>query len=180
MRYVCLLRGINVGGRTRVAMADLRRWFEQQGFENVSTYINSGNVLFDGEEAPEVELAAVLEQMIEREAGFPVRVAVITAAALREALDRAPSWWGDAPQVRHNAIFVIPPAKVEDVIVEVDEMKPDRELVAHHGSVIFWSVPVAGWDAKRLLTVVGRGARNDITVRNANTTRRLAALTEER
>ena len=53
-RYVALLRGINVGGRNKVAMADLRKTFEDGGYDAVRTYIQSGNVLFESAAAREV------------------------------------------------------------------------------------------------------------------------------
>ena len=48
-KYIALLRGINVGGNNMIKMADLKAAFERRGFQRVSTYINSGNVLFDSE-----------------------------------------------------------------------------------------------------------------------------------
>ena len=57
MKYVALLRGINVGGNNKVSMTELKTCLEEAGFENVSTYINSGNVLFESEANDAVKLA---------------------------------------------------------------------------------------------------------------------------
>lgn len=65
MRYLALLRGINVGGKNKVAMAELRDCFEAQGFADVSTYINSGNIFFSSDETDEVKLVEVCEAAIE-------------------------------------------------------------------------------------------------------------------
>jgi len=72
-RYVALLRGINVGGRNLVPMADLREAFEAGGHEGVTTYIQSGNVLFESD-VPPTTLEPAVEAMIERRFGLPLVV----------------------------------------------------------------------------------------------------------
>ena len=64
MRYVALLRGINVGGNTMIKMADLKAVFEQLGFENVVSYINSGNLAFENRKSDEEKLVSKLEAAI--------------------------------------------------------------------------------------------------------------------
>jgi uncharacterized protein (DUF1697 family) len=73
VRYVALLRGINVGGRTLVKMADLKTCFENLGFDRVSTYIASGNVLFDSDEEDAAKLATTIEGAIEQRFELPTR-----------------------------------------------------------------------------------------------------------
>jgi uncharacterized protein (DUF1697 family) len=70
------LRGINVGGRTLVKMADLKNCFENLGFDEVSTYIASGNVLFESDAADTAELATTIEGAIEQRFELPVKVVV--------------------------------------------------------------------------------------------------------
>jgi hypothetical protein len=84
--YVALLRGINVGGRTRVSMADLRTLFLALGSEDVATYVQSGNVLFKAPLAGPAELAPPIEEEIRRRLGLNVRVVVRTAAQLAQVV----------------------------------------------------------------------------------------------
>ena len=119
MKYICLLRGINVGGNNRVSMADLKRCFESLGFTNVLTYINSGNVLFETSEENDAVLVERCKKAIEREFGFSVPVAVISAEELESALKDAPKWWNENPADKNNAIFVIAPASAKDIMKEV-------------------------------------------------------------
>ena len=63
-RYVALLRGINVGGKHPIKMADLRACFEEQGFDDVATYIQSGNVLFGSTASGSAALTAAIERML--------------------------------------------------------------------------------------------------------------------
>jgi uncharacterized protein (DUF1697 family) len=76
MKYVALLRGINVGGATMMKMTDLKAEFERLGFENVRTYINSGNIAFDAKKAAESKLINKIEPAIEKRFGRAVPVMV--------------------------------------------------------------------------------------------------------
>ena len=76
MRYVALLRGINVGGKSIIRMADLRECAEALGLEDVSTYIASGNLLFRSRERSAARLEAALEQALQRRFALPVRIVV--------------------------------------------------------------------------------------------------------
>lgn len=176
MRYVALLRGINVGGNNKVPMADLRACFEAAGYENVKTYINSGNVIFDSAETDLVELVKTCEKSIEAQFGFPVRVSVVSSEQLRRALEHAPAWWGQDPASKHNAIFLIAPAKAEEIMQAVGEAKPEYERVEPYGNVIFWSAPLKTFGRSRWAKIVGTAAYRDITIRNANTAKKLLEL----
>lgn len=176
MKYIALLRGINVGGNNKVSMIDLKNCFEKAGFLNVTTYINSGNVIFESEETDEEVLVMKCEEMLKADFGFYIRTAVISAGELKSALEHAPEWWGDKPDSKHNAIFVIPPAKADKIIAEVGNIKPDYEKVDYYHNLIFWSAPLETFSRTRWSKIVGTKAYQDITIRNANTARKLLGI----
>lgn len=176
MKYIALLRGINVGGKNKVAMSDLKACFEAAGFLNVVTYINSGNVIFDSEEQGIIELSKSCEDILEKRFGFLISVAIIDVNTLKETLEHAPKWWGDDPGSKHNAIFVIQPASAEDVIEDAGKIKPEYERLYAYKAVIFWSAPIDTFSHTRWSKVTGTKAYKSITIRNANTTRKLLEL----
>lgn len=176
MKYLALLRGINVGGNNKVSMSELKSCFEVAGFKNVSTYINSGNVLFESQEFDLSSLVKICEEAIEKQFGFHVVCSVISADELLDAVAHAPSWWNADSSAKHNAIFVITPAKAEDVMKEVGDARPEYEKVAAYGPIIFWSAPIQTFSRTRYSKIVGTGAYQSITIRNANTTLKLAEL----
>ncbi len=90
MRYVALLRGINVGGNTMIKMEELRKTFEALGFENVVSYINSGNLAFDAKKTAEERLCTKIEKAIEKDFGKPVRVMVREQASIANVLEKNP------------------------------------------------------------------------------------------
>ena len=80
MEYVALLRGINVGGKNKVVMSELREQIAAEGFTNVRTYINSGNLLFEAEATvPREDVAQAVEDLLARHYDFPIRLALLTA-----------------------------------------------------------------------------------------------------
>lgn len=87
--YIALLRGINVGGKNRIKMADLKCAFEVMGLSRVQTYIQSGNVLFESGEEKNL-LRSRIEYRLEEVFGFPVIVVLRTAAELKEIIRNCP------------------------------------------------------------------------------------------
>lgn len=89
-KYVAILRGINVGGHHKVPMADLRKEIEKLGFENVTTLLNSGNIIFeaisDNEETLEKKISAHLEKSF----GFPIPTVIRKSEMIYELLNSDP------------------------------------------------------------------------------------------
>jgi len=177
-KYIALLRGVNVGGKNKIAMPELKAAFLRHGFQNVISYINSGNILFDSELALQAAKSAC-ESIIETNFGLKITVGIIPAADLVEALKHAPDWWNSGKASKHNAIFVILPATAAEVVASVGEGKQGYERVAYHGNVIFWSAPIGTFSRTRWSKVVeNKAVYHLITIRSANTAQRLAALAE--
>jgi len=175
-RYIALLRGINVGGKNKISMPELKAAFEKCGFQNVLTYINSGNVIFDSD-SDESAVKTACEDLIKTAFGLEILVGIITAVELQEALANAPSWWGTDPESKHNAIFIIPPMTADEVCKQIGGIKPEYESVDFYGRVIFWSAPLATFSHTRWSKVAGnKTVYNAITIRNANTAKKLAEL----
>lgn len=177
--YIALLRGVNVGGKNRVVMATLKERFEQHGFTNVVTYLNSGNVIFDSEETDVQQLTMDCEALIESEFGFKITVTIVSGTDLLAVLERIPEWWNTDKESKHNVIFVIPPTTTEEVIASVGEAKAEYEKVAHHERVIFWSALIKTFSRSRWSKIVGTKMYSRITIRNANTVNKLAELVQK-
>ncbi len=179
MKYIALLRGINVGGNNKVSMAELRECFEAAGFTNVSTYINSGNVFFESSEKSDAKLVATCETAIEARFGFRVVCAVISAKEIKDSLAHAPDWWDKGgPEMKHNALFVIAPKTAEEIIIEVGEPKLEYEKIASYGRVIFWTAAFKTFGRTQYSKIVGTPAYQCITIRNSNTAKKLVELSQ--
>lgn len=176
IKYIALLRGINVGGNNKIAMSELKKAFEENGFTDVSTYINSGNVIFTSDLKDIIELQTKCSELIKESFGLKIAVSVISAESLKKALENAPAWWDCDSLSKHNAIFVISPTTAKDLIEEVGQLKPEYEKADFHGQVIFWSAPVSTFSHTRWATVISTSAAKHVTIRNANTAKKLAQL----
>jgi len=175
-KYIVLLRGINVGGKNKVSMKELKELLEKSGFQDVVTYINSGNIIFSSENTDIEFLKRNCEALIFEKFRIDLSVMILSADELIEAVRNTPDWWDADKESKHNAIFVIPPTTVEEVFKEVGEIKPEYEKVGSFGRVIFWSAPLKTFSRTRWSKVVGKSVYNSITIRNANTVKKLMEL----
>lgn len=175
-KYVALLRGVNVGGKNTISMSELKTVLEKSGFTDVKTYINSGNIVLSSSNKDESELKSICEDAIADNFKLNIPVAILSAQSLSDALQNAPEWWGTLPESKHNAIFVIPPATPEAIMKQAGDSKPEYEQVAFFGQVIFWSAPMKTFSRTRWSKIVGTAAYGSVTIRNANTARKLLQL----
>ena len=178
-KYIALLRGINVGGKNKVSMKELKELIEKSGYQEVSTYINSGNIVFSSENTDIETLIKHFNSFILEHFKLDLSVMVISAEDLIEALSNAPDWWDADEESKHNTIFVIPPMTVDEVLREVGDAKPEYEKVSSYGKVIFWSAPLETFSRTRLSKVVGKSVYGSITIRNSNTAKKLMEMCKE-
>jgi uncharacterized protein (DUF1697 family) len=110
MKYIALLRGINVGGKNIVPMASLRKRLEELGFTDVSTYIASGNVILESDK-PVDEVKAQLEKALPESFKLDdelIKVLVLTRNQLQAVMDNKPEGFGEQPEKYHSdAIFLM-------------------------------------------------------------------------
>ncbi len=127
-RYIAILRGINVGGNRKILMADLRKLVEKLGFSNVQTYIQSGNVIFDGVEVDSnLQIGDTIQQAILETYGFDVPVIVRTAGEMSNSIANNPFLSEINPDLEKLFItFMKDEASIENIekIITL-EFKPD-------------------------------------------------------
>jgi uncharacterized protein (DUF1697 family) len=178
MRYVALLRGINVGGNNVIRMAALRAAFESLGFERVSTFIASGNVLFDAKRASKAVLTDKIERALSDAFGYDSKIVLVSADDLATVIAEAPPGFGSAPdRYRYDVIFVKPPATPKAAIAEVETAPGVDEVHAGTHALYFWRVTALA-SRSRLSKIIGKPVYKSLTIRNWNTTKRLLELVE--
>src|SRR4029450_6053860 len=129
--HIALLRGINVGGRNRVAMADLRKVVLGLGYTDVATYIQSGNVVFTSEEADTAMIAAALERAIAEHLGVRPKVVVLTRAELARAVEAPPFAEDPNPRWVH-AIFRNGPLGPDELAAVAAAQQRARDQASDH------------------------------------------------
>ena len=179
MLYVALLRGINVGGSSKVDMKELTAVFEASGMTDVKTYINSGNVVFSTTIRARTRVVQLLEEAIAKRLGFEVKVLLRSLAEMRALVKAIPGDWTNDDRTRCDVLFLW---KAVDRPSVVKQLPVDPELVDVRyakGAVICRADRTAA-TRSGLSKLVGKPLYKQITIRNCNTTRRLLELMEER
>ncbi|MBA3743858.1 DUF1697 domain-containing protein [Sporichthya sp.] len=176
-RYVALLRGINVGGTNKVPMADLREVFESAGHAEVSTYIQSGNVLFrSGDTGPDLEKQ--IEAQLAKRFNVPLVVVVRSLRQLRTVVDKAPAGFGAEPDTFHSdAVFLRAPLTPAQAMKVVKLREGVDEAWAANGVVYFQRLS-AQRTKSRMSAIVGTPEYQQMTIRSWRTTTKLLALLE--
>jgi uncharacterized protein (DUF1697 family) len=174
-RYVALLRGINVGGNNLIKMPALRESFERQGFTDVATYIQSGNVVFSSRASRGLEKR--IETVLSEEFGYAARVTVRDEKQLRTIIEKAPKGFGSKPDTfRYDVLFVFSPRSAAEVM-ELVELK-DGVDTAHAGNgVVYHSRLIAKATSSRLRKIIALPIYKELTIRNWKTTSALHELT---
>ncbi len=170
--HVALLRGINVGGKKVIRMTDLAAAFTGAGYEHVHTYIQSGNVLFDGGGQDGRELEDHIEQILEHRFGVPFVVVVRSRDELAATVALAPASHG-SPELRSDVIFLKHPLTADEALEQMPEPREGVDKLATGPGAIYWSRLDARASSSRMSRVMGRPVYRQMTVRNWRTTTKL-------
>jgi len=173
-RYLALLRGINVGGNNIIKMSELRDLFQNCGFSSVSSYINSGNILFSAANVDKAQIQKQCQNALLQHFSLNIPTYITNKEQLTSALAAAPSWWGTDPNSKHNALFLIPPLKSTDVCDFIASSEYEQHYC--YDDVVFWSAPLATFFKTKLTKIHSSNMIDLITIRNVNTSRKLGQL----
>ena len=176
-RYVALLRGINVGGKNAVPMPALKASFEDAGFDNVTTYIQSGNVLFDAPSSSQAELTRRIEGIIRKAfAHYDASVVLRSRSQMRAVVQKAPKGFGTEPaKYRYDVVFLKPPLTAKSAIKDIATKEGVDRIWAGTG-VLYMSRLDSRATQSRLNRVASLPIYKHMTIRNWNTTTKLVAL----
>ncbi|MDD6492408.1 MAG: DUF1697 domain-containing protein [Firmicutes bacterium] len=177
-RYIALLRGINISGKNKVAMSELKEGFTELGFAEVTTYLNSGNVIFSSAVDDENILVNKIKPMIKDRFNLDIPVFIVLQEKLRELLSKAPDWWGDDnKEIYDNLIFIMPPLSCEEIYNEIGNPKEEYEKVYNYQNVIFWSFSRKDYQKTNWWSKTASSNISDkITIRTANTVRKIVGM----
>lgn len=171
--FVALLRGVNVGGNNMISMAALKTSFEKAGFNSVSTYINSGNILFRAKETNARKLESRIEQMLSQEHRLDCKVVVRSFAEMARLIESLPKEWDK--QWKYNVIFLRHTIDSEEVLEKLAP-KPKIEQVVYYPGTLLWSARVENIGQTTMNKLASQKIFQHMTVRNTNTTLKLYEL----
>jgi len=174
-RYVALLRGINVGGANLIPMAALRTLFESCALADVSTYIQSGNVVFTAT-GPERQVALRIGKALAAEFGYTGLVLLRSRAQMQEVIAKAPARFGKAPdKYRYDVVFLETSLVAADALATIRTRDGVDEAAVGPG-VIYFSRLISRASQSYLPKLASMPIYTQMTVRNWNTTTKLMSL----
>jgi len=174
--YITLLRGINVGGKNVIKMEQLKQVFEDMGFSDVKTYIQSGNVIFRTSESDKQILTDRIEKQLHESFSAEIKTMVLTSDDLAEAVENAPENFGEEPEkFRYDVWFLLPPTTVNDVVLNI-RLREGVDFMQTGKNVIYTSRLTSQMNKSYFSKIMQTQISKSFTIRNWNTTITLLEL----
>lgn len=173
MKFIILLRGINVGTSIRVEMKRLKLLFESLGFSEVSTYINSGNVIFKSnlkKEAVQKKVNAGLKREFKAE----IPTLVKTSEEIKRIADAIPASWQNNDDQKTDVAYLFEAIDSKNILESLP-VKKDFVDIRYIPGALFWNVSRKNYNKSHLNKLISHKIYREMTVRNVNTARYLAS-----
>jgi uncharacterized protein (DUF1697 family) len=176
MIYVAFLRGVNVGGKGIVSMAAIKEALVALDLSDVRTYINSGNVIFSTRASNAQKLTARIEKALEHHTGMAIKVLVKDHKALKKMVDAIPRNWVDDKTMRTYVLLLW--KELDDPsILDRLPVKPGIDELKYTFGAVVWRVDRENVGRSHMNRIIGTPLYKKITIRSANTMRKLNELT---
>ena len=174
-KYVALLRGINVGGKNMIKMEKLREIVAALGLENVKTYVNSGNVIFETKKTSDKVLAAKVHNAIQKELGLNISVMVRSVAGIEEIIAKNP-YDGKFENDKYLHVFFLS----DELSPEHREMllanNSDVEFITLDGRTVYYMLRISIVDSSLGKGFIDRKLKVPSTARNWRTVNKIAEM----
>ena len=178
MKYIVLLRGINISGKNKIPMSELKKVLEENQYANVSTYLNSGNVILESNIKNEEAIMKDIYEIVKAKFNLGIPIFVTNESTLESILSNSPEWWGTSnKEIYDNLIFIIPPVKFEDVYNAIGEPKENLEKIKEYNNSIFWYYDLKNYRKSNWwVKTASVDIKDKITIRTANTMKKILEL----
>jgi uncharacterized protein (DUF1697 family) len=174
--YVAFLRGVNVGGKSIVSMSAIKEALVALALSDVRTYINSGNVIFSTRASDAPRLTARIEKALEQHTGLAISVLVMDHKALKKLVEAIPRSWVDDKTMRTYVLLLW--KEIDDRgILDRLPIKPGVDELRYTPGAVIWRVDRDNVGRSQMSRIVGTPVYKKITMRSANTMRKLNELT---
>lgn len=175
-KYIALLRGINVSGQKKIPMAELREILDKIGLENVQTYIQSGNLIFNSSETDNKSMELVIHEAIKSHFGFEVPVLVLKSQELKQIFDDCPF----SSEKKENSYFMMLYTSAnKNLVHEISKLSYPNEEFYITDSCVYFYCSLGYGKAKMNNNFFERKLKVTATARNYKTMVKLLSLSAE-
>lgn len=180
-KYIIFLRGINISGKNKIEMKKLKEETIKLGYFNVSTYLNSGNLILSSNIDNKNEIKNSIDKMIKNKFNLDIPIFIIKQEELKDLLDNKPGFCKENDkEIYNNIIFIIKPCTYEEVYKELGTPDKKLEKIKEYNNNIYWSYNLK--DYRKSIwwkNTASKDIRNKITIRTYNTVKKVLELCEE-
>lgn len=177
--YITLLRGINVGGHHKIQMADLKSWLLELGFEDIITYIQSGNIIFQSTETDTSTLSQSIHQIIKEKKGYQIPVLTLTKQEFEQSISNFP--WKDNlekdPQFFHLTFLDSNPKNSDIEQMSAKSFLPDEFIIKD--KTVYLYCPTSYGKTKLNNTFLEKQLKVSATTRNWKTVNELFNISKK-
>lgn len=171
MIYVALLRGINVGGNNKVDMKKLKNTFEELGYTNVVTYINSGNIIFEAKGKKEDKIIKEIELAIKKDFALEIKVLIRDFESIKSLCKKIPNTWVKNETMRTDVMFLWEEFDNPKILEQL-KLSPVDNAKYLPGAVV-WNIKDIDYNKSGMPKLVGTKIYKQMTIRNVNTVRKI-------
>lgn len=176
--YVALLRGINVGGKNKIDMKLLKKTFEDAGMFSVTTYINSGNIIFVDNNNNETEIPGILEDTIYKDFNLSIKVLIRSIEKFRRVIKFLPKDWKNDNETRSDVLFLWNEIDNKSLIDKLT-INPGIDIVRYIPGAILWKADRKSISRSGKMKLAGSKLYRKMTIRNVNTVRKIFSIMTE-
>ena len=179
LRYILLLRGINVGGKNKVSMSDLKVLLTELGFEDVDSYINSGNIFFNSGETYESCISKI-KHLLETNFDFSIPFTLISKEEYLKEKESLPKWW-HKEMARRDVLFFSYDLDRSKILDFIDKSTFYNEIVYIGENAVFWGKYDESEYMKTIYhkKLIKQEFYKQVTIRNGNTFEKVAEILEK-
>ena len=171
IRYVAFLRGINVGGNKKVEMSKLKEVFQSLGFNNVFTYINSGNVIFESNKKD----FSQIEKVLGKNFGFEIKIVIRDAENIKKLCNQIPYKFQNNAEQKTDVLFLWDEFDKKSTL-NLIETNPKVDTLQYISGAIIWSVQKSNYAKSGMKNFIGTKVYKNMTARNVNTVRKIGEM----
>lgn len=174
----CFAPGINVGGKNKIDMKKLKKCFEDIGMRKVTTYINSGNVIFEDTDHTKGEIAVLLEEAIYKDFSLDIKVLIRSIDDFDLIMKVLPDQWKNDDDMKCDVMFLWEEIDKEILINELN-IKHGIDTLMYVPGALLWSVDRKNLTKSGLMKLAASTIYKKMTIRNVNTTRKIYEIMKE-
>jgi uncharacterized protein (DUF1697 family) len=168
-KYVAFLRGINVGWNKKVEMSRLKTCFKEMGYQDVTTYINSGNVIFSSDNSD----FSKIEEKLKATFGFDIPVILRSKESILQLTDWVREEWRNDTEQKTDILFLTPNYANENSL-DLIKIIPEVDHLIYINWAIVWNIDRINYNRSGMNKFIGNIIYKNMTARNINTVRKLA------